>query len=929
MRSLRATLFCTACVIAAPALAGEEVLYAPAPEWVDQAALGEVIASSRASDLLWDWQYRLEDGVVHAYTDRAVRIDNPQMQMEQNQLTLSWLPDKGDLIVHRLEIHRAGEVIDLLGSGAKFDVLRREMGLEQRLLDGKLTATLSVPGLRVGDVLRIAHSVSTDDQALGDEVQALQYLYSEPWLVGSARAVVSWPEDEEIYWRVEDRVPLEAPVSRGGYKFLILDLPLAEPAPVPADAPYRFRRPPVLRVGSFGDWAELSAIMAPHYRQAATLAEGSQVALQARSIAEGTDDALERVALAVQLVQEEVSYLLDGLDGGNYLPQSADQTWDVRYGDCKAKTVLLLAILQEMGIDAEPVLVSTQAGDAVPELLPLPAAFDHVIVHAEIDGVDYWLDGTMNGTRLATLSDVPAFHHALPIRAGGAELVPMTPRDPAVPQMVTTMTLDHTAGFDFPVLFEMEMRVEGPRGAPLRAMVDEDNPALLRDLAQRFTATEGAMLVSDFSIEYDEEKAIALMHVEGVAPASFEWRDGRLRTEAEEIVEGGDFNPDRARPAWRDIPVATPGPMRQRVELTTLLPGDGEGFSLEGEPDFASGYGNMRVMRRASIEDSALRVVNEVVMLPGEIPAAELSEARREARRLTGETLELIPPQQATWRWELEVEDRQRRAAPILAAYDAAVEFADEDDFGPLQARALFNVEIFDFAAARGDFDRLIEDRPSAWAYLQRGMMHQALGDSVAAIEDVRAAWDLDPANGIALELVQMLAYDGQLEDAEHVLDLLPVSAEDHHTYTDRLATVSGLGGDVQSGLSLIAEQVDQSPQNPTILNSDCWYRGLFNVAMADALDRCTQAVERAQHPATALDSRALVRFRQGNLAGALSDLDAALALAPSLAPSRYLRGIVRLSAGDEAGREDIATALRMMPQLPAIYGRHGINPPS
>lgn len=771
--------------------------------------------------------------------------------------------------------------------------------------------------------------VSTDDQALGEEVQALQYLYSEPWQVGTARAVVSWPEDEEMYWRVEDHVPIEAPVTRGGYNFLTVDLPLDEPAPVPADAPYRFQRPPVLRVGSFADWDELSAVMAPHFRKAATLKEGSEVAAQARSIMETTDVPLERVAMAVELVQEEVSYLLDGLDGGNYLPQSADQTWDVRYGDCKAKTVLLLALLHEMGIEAEAVLVSTQGGDAVPELLPLPAAFNHVIVHAKIDGVDYWLDGTMNGTRLATLGDVPAFHHALPIRAGGAELMPMTPRDPAVPQMVMTMTLDHTAGFDFPALFEMEMRVEGPGGTPMRAMVDEDNPALLRDRAKSFSATEEAMLVSDFSIDYDEEDAIALVRIEGIAPASFEWRDGRLRTEAEELVEGGEFNPDRARPAWRDIPVATPGPMRQRMELTTLLPDGGEGFSLDGEPDFTGGYGNMRVTRSASIEDGALRIVNEVFMLPGEIPAAALSEAKRRARQLAGETLELIPPELASWRWELEAEERRRRAAPILAAYDAAIEFADEDDFGPLQARALFNAQIYDFAAARADLDRLTEEMPSAWSYMQRSMMHQALGDTEAAIADMRAAWDLDPDNGIALELVQMLAYDGKLEDAEQVLDLLPFSAEDRHTYTERLATISGLGGKVQSGLSLIAEQVEESPQNPTVLNSDCWYRGLFNVALADALDRCTQAVERAQNPAFALDSRALVRFRQGNLAGALGDLDAALELVPGLAPSRYLRGIVRLSAGDEAGREDIATALRMMPQLPRIYGRHGINPPS
>ena len=49
--------------------------------------------------------------------------------------------------------------------------------------------------------------------------------------------------------------------------------------------------------------------------------------------------------------------------------------------------------------------------------------------------------------------------------------------------------------------------------------------------------------------------------------------------------------------------------------------------------------------------------------------------------------------------------------------------------------------------------------------------------------------------------------------------------------------------------------------------------------------------------------------------------------LAPGLAPSRYLRGIVRLRNGDPAGREDVETALRMAPELADIYGRHGVKP--
>ena len=922
------TLFAST-FLASPAFAGDEVLYASAPSWVSQSELPNATDGEGPSDLLWDWQYRLEGGVVYAFTDQATRIDNPERQMEMNQLTLSWLPDKGDLTVHRLEIHRAGEVRDLIAEGVTFEVIRREMGLEQRLIDGELTATLSVPGLRVGDVLRIAHSVSTDDQALGDEVQALQYLYNEPWQVGSAQVTMSWPQDDEMYWRVEDRVTVAEPVLRDGYKYLTIDMPLAEPDSIPGDAPFRYRRPSILRVGSFADWPQLSAVMAPHYIEAATLAPDSEVAAQARTIMQASDDPLVRAAMAVRLVQEEVSYLLDGLNGGNYLPQSAETTWDVRYGDCKAKTVLLLAILQEMGIESEAVLVATQAGDAVPEVLPQPAAFNHVIVHATIGGVDYWLDGTMTGTRLATLADVPNFYHALPIRAGGADLVPLTPRDLAVPQMTVALQVDHSAGVDLPALFKMEMRIAGPSGTAMRAMADEDNPAVVRQMAQRFSSGESDMIVSDFSIAYDEDEALALIQIEGVMPETFTWRDGRLRGDTESFDQGSGFNPDRARRAWREIPVATGGPIRQLTDTTMLLPDGGRGYTLKGEQSFAGGFGNLRATREARIENGAMHDVTEIFVLPGEIAAADVSEAKRAARRMSANSIELVPPQEVTWRWELDAAERRKLAEPIRAAYTAAIDFAEEDDFLPLQWRAYFNQSVFDFEAALIDFDTLVDKSPSPWAYHQRSLMHRSLGNEDLAIADLEQAYELEPNNDTAHELARRMAYAGRMDDALDLMDSLPVMEEERIYHTDALASLIALEGDVAGGFALLEEGLADQPQNSSALNGDCWFRGLFSYQLETALDRCTQAVERAGDPSAALDSRALVHFRQGQMAAAIEDLDTVLELAPGVAESMYLRGIARLHAGDAAGQRDISEAVLMAPYLPAFYAAHGITPPS
>lgn len=928
IRHLIAAFLAGTC-LASPALAGDEVLYGDIPAWVEQADIADVTRQGGPAERLRDWQYRIEHSVVYAYADRAVRIDNPQALMQENQISLAWLPDKGDLTVHRLEIRRAGEVIDLLAQGVTFEVIRREQGLEDRLIDGELTATLSVPGLREGDVLRTAFSISTDDQALGDEVQVTQFLPTAPWQVEQARAIVSWPESEEMFWSAEERVALAEPVTRAGYRYLEVELPLAEPAPVPEDAPSRYQRPSILRVGSFSGWSELSAVMAPHYEAGASIAATSPVRAQAEAIMARTTDPLGRAALATQLVQDEVSYLLNGLDGGNYLPQSADETWERRFGDCKAKSVLLVALLRAMGIEAEPALVSSQAGDIVAEVLPLPASFDHVIVRAVIGGTDYWLDGTSTATRLATIADVPPFFYALPLRPEGAGLMPMVQRDPAVAQFAVTGEADHSAGVDLPVLVDVKITITGPAGAQIRSMVDADNPEILRQLARNFN--DGSMegvAISSLSLAYDDDSAVATIHLQGVGPSEFEFTDGRLRMNLNDMSQYAGFNPDRARASWRDIPVATMGPGRRLSTMRMILPDGGEGYVLEGEPVIEGGFGNFQLRASAKVQEGVLETSAEEIYRLGEIAPDALAQTKRAARRLAGYKLALATPQNPTWRWQRDPRTRDRLAAPIRAAYARAIAFAAEDDFSPLQARAQFNASIYDFAAAKADYDLLVHQSPSAWAYMQRANMLEALGETDAAIADLRTAYDLEPYNSLAFDLARLLAYKGAVAEAQELLSSLPVGEDEVESFADALATVSGLEGDPQAGLDVLADRIAATPQNAAVLNSDCWFRGLFSVALEDALARCTQAVERAQYPAAALDSRAMVHYRLGDMAGAIRDLDAALELAPGLAPSLYLRGIVRLQNGDRSGRSDVETALRIEPKLSAMYARHGIDVP-
>ena len=165
-----AGVFTLGFVWASPAFASDQPLYQPAPAWIVQAQLPpELLKGAGSPGPYFDLQERFENGQEWSYIDLASRINSPQDLAQNNVLTLPWIPDKGDLIIHELTIIRGNQQIDLIAKGQRFTILRREESLEQRELTGILTATLPVEGLQVGDIVPLDHpieqpvTISVDD----------------------------------------------------------------------------------------------------------------------------------------------------------------------------------------------------------------------------------------------------------------------------------------------------------------------------------------------------------------------------------------------------------------------------------------------------------------------------------------------------------------------------------------------------------------------------------------------------------------------------------------------------------------------------------------------------------------------------------------------------------------------------------------------
>jgi transglutaminase-like putative cysteine protease len=129
------------------------------------------------------------------------------------------------------------------------------------------------------------------------------------------------------------------------------------------------------------------------------------LAERAAALVRGAENDRERAERLLRFVADEIRYvgLEHGADG--VVPAAATATLARRYGDCKGKVALLLALAKAAGIAGEPMLVATALHDTARLLAPSADYFDHMIACLDVGQVERWCVDP-------TAADLPA--HLLP-----------------------------------------------------------------------------------------------------------------------------------------------------------------------------------------------------------------------------------------------------------------------------------------------------------------------------------------------------------------------------------------------------------------------------------------------------------------------------------------------------------------------------------
>lgn len=547
--------------------------------------------------------------------------------LQLGNISIVWNPSSDAPIVHEIKLFRDDQVIDVL-KDSSFEVLRREDRLEMAVLDGTLTAILRIPDLRVGDELEVSLTTFANDLTLGENQSGLLVLTPSP-SPGRYRLGLSWDQGQKPDLKMTE--DMAAAMTAGERA---IDFRFDNPAGLspPKDAPARYQWQRVVEYTDFADWATISRHFAPLYERAATLDANSAIKHEADRIAAAQTTPFDRASAALKLVQQDVRYIYVGLDGQNLTPASADETWQRRYGDCKGKTTLLLALLRELGIEAEAVLVNASgADDGLDQRLPVPQYFDHVLVRAHIEGTDYWLDGTLPPVAGPSARPVFPVKWVLALTERGSDLQEIAWRPATTPDEINLYEIDARAGFDEPARVISTEIVRGVEGLQKQVQFSAVSAGQLLDVFRQRAIGDFWQTIDDVQWRYDQDAGASILTIKGTR--MIDWDEGG-RGAKSLTLPGGGFNPPqrRVRAADQDQTAPFYTEPKYTCHVTTVrLPSSTQANQWSSNSSFSTRLFGRSYYRAWALRDGSIRMVSGSRVDQPEIDA---STARRDNERI-------------------------------------------------------------------------------------------------------------------------------------------------------------------------------------------------------------------------------------------------------------------------------------------------------
>ncbi len=368
---------------------------APLPKWAQP--LGEIPETNRDDPIvvrLQETQTLVGDSPA-TLINRAIQVNEKNSLGEIGEVSLNYFPTYQKLLLHRVAILRGGKLIDHTAS-VSIRMLQRESNMESGMFGGATTVHLLLDDVRIGDTLWLSYTTEGANPVFGKR-WADEYGWDAFEPIELRRLTVLHPAQRALYWRQLGDFRHEEIKPRieqlGGLESMRFEERGIEPLEPEKSVPSDYLPGRILQFSEYPNWQAVASWADGLFPKAGNTAAlknlADQFAKEATPVA--------RASAALHWVQDEVRYFSVSIGENSYRPQAPETVIARRYGDCKDKSYLLVALLSRLGISARPVLLASEQPKVPAKVLATPAWFDHVIVQFDLDGRQYYVDPTNNG----------------------------------------------------------------------------------------------------------------------------------------------------------------------------------------------------------------------------------------------------------------------------------------------------------------------------------------------------------------------------------------------------------------------------------------------------------------------------------------------------------------------------------------------------
>lgn len=376
---------------------------------MDAALLENAHAVTFAEKMYVEYQ---PDGRSEMWADIWALILTEQGAKEWDSVPMSYREGDSYNEFHEATIYRADGTVETLDLEKHVTTVTSNRSNAENIYDQSMKSkTLTFPAVHVGDVIHLTLAYQTIKPRIDATFSDMSIFESTSGPTIYSEYVVLEPEElplKSVHLLKEVPGTVKASVEnlangKRRYSWVAQNVPqvFAEP-----DMPEEYTQLQRVMVSTFGSWHEVSKwywdLCTGHMEMTPAIRE------KTKELIANAKTPHEKLEALHGFVAQEIRYMgiIAEDKAPGYAPHDIGMTFDNRYGVCRDKGVLLVAMLREAGFNAFPVLIS--AGTQLAKEVPL-AYFNHAIVSVDFGtpgNPDYYL---VDPTDATSRAELPAY----------------------------------------------------------------------------------------------------------------------------------------------------------------------------------------------------------------------------------------------------------------------------------------------------------------------------------------------------------------------------------------------------------------------------------------------------------------------------------------------------------------------------------------